>query len=94
VYIDLDSGVREKLSTIIADSGSATFLYSLEKNTVPSCYDPSHSFNGTDFSTTSGQVVQNWMIISAPRHPVLARALQNVVVSVRDLYLRRKYLGR
>ena len=94
VYIDIDSGKHERLSTVITDGNGASFLYGVEYNSMPSCYASSHPFNGTEFeSCTGGKVVQNWLLISSPRHPVLAHALQDVVLSVRDLNSRKEYIS-
>lgn len=75
-----------------------TLIMSQEKNRYVDCYLPtfhlsneymSKKYNFNSFGLVYGDKnLVNWGILSAPRHPVILRIMENVVDIVRKEFLR------
>ena len=91
VYIDADSSIRVRFSTIAKLTDR--FIFGTEKNDYGQCYDPSYRLNHTNSAIFAkrGQVI-NWLLLSVPKHPFLTQTLYNIVDTVKFEYLGKTFL--
>ena len=86
VYIDDDSALSGKLHDIIEKNDQ--FIFGVEKNKYGGCYDPSYPLNSTGKAlqtSSDGQMIVNWFLLSRPRHPFLENNLKNIVQVFKDI---------
>ena len=101
-YVDDDSDIRTPFDNFI--NPDDTLIVSYEKNGYngDGCYIPRYHLSDAYLYEKNvtrrkdvifhGRVLLNWAIISAPFHPIVSRAMENIVEIIRAEYLREPYL--
>ena len=104
-YVDDDSDIRTPFDSFI--NPHDTLIVSYEKNGYngDGCYIPRYHLSDAYLYEKNmtrkninkedifhGRVLLNWAIIAAPHHPVISRAMENIVEIIKSEYLREPYL--
>jgi hypothetical protein len=98
VYVDDDSDIRTPLDKVVEPLDSLIVSYERNGYNGDGCYIPryhlSDAFTLAKNATAramnvfNGRVIPNWLLISAPRHPVVARTMENIVEIIAHEYRR------
>ena len=102
VYIDDDSDMKVPLDKMIEPED--TLIVSYEKNGFNGdvCYIPKYHLSDfatygrneslRDLNIFQGKVLLNWAIVSAQRHPIIARTMENAVEVIRQEFFNEPVL--
>ena len=97
-YVDDDSDIRTPLDKVIEPLDALVISYERNGYNGDGCYIPRyHLSNAATLDKNAsarapnafnGRVIPNWALISAPRHPVMTRVMENIVEILTHEYLR------
>ena len=102
-YVDDDSDIRTPLDKVVEPLDSLVISYERNGYNGDGCYVPRYHLSDASTLTKNataravnafnGRVIPNWALISAPRHPIVARTMENIVEIIahehrRDAVLR------
>ena len=89
VYIDADASFNAQLNSFIQPNDK--FILSTERNTARSCY--ANRFRSIEEPAIfQKRIIVQWLLIAAPRHLFMYRALVDVVTAVRSIHLNSSVL--